>query len=64
VGLLRIAVKQGTSFDPGCDFRFRSTRAPLCLRLAFSSLAPHAILEGVQRLARALADYRRPRAKI
>jgi 2-aminoadipate transaminase len=59
VGLLRLALQYGTSFDPGRDFRFGSEQGRLCLRLAFSSLAPHAIPEAVQRLARALAEYRR-----
>jgi 2-aminoadipate transaminase len=53
VELLRIAVKEGTSFDPGRDFRRGGASRPLALRLAFSSIAPNDIDEAVQRLARA-----------
>ena len=53
VELLRIAMRHGTSFDPGRDFRRGGASRPLALRLAFSSIAPNAVDDAVQRLARA-----------
>jgi 2-aminoadipate transaminase len=59
VTLLRLALRHGTSFDPGSDFVAENTGGPLCLRLAFSSLPVASIPEAVKRLARAFTDYGR-----
>lgn len=56
--LLELALARGVSFDPGQLFRVERD-APLALRLCYS-LADEGLLdEGVRRLARAWADYRR-----
>jgi 2-aminoadipate transaminase len=62
VELLRAAVAQGTSFDPGSAFRRDGAKSPLAMRLAFSTLAPHELEEAVTRLARAFRDLARKRA--
>jgi 2-aminoadipate transaminase len=64
--LLRIAVEEGVSFDPGRSFRPTVSGAPLALRLCFSAVDEDDIDQGVQRLARAWAklsahDSRRTR---
>jgi 2-aminoadipate transaminase len=52
-GLLRLAVEEGTSFDPGRSFRPSPVDRPLALRLCFSAVEESGIDEGVRRLARA-----------
>jgi 2-aminoadipate transaminase len=59
VRFLRLALKHGSSCDPGGDFCVERTGGPLCFRLAFSSLPPRSMPEAVKRLARALAEYAR-----
>lgn len=61
--LLALAVRRGTSFDPGSGFAAfpadKSEHDPLRLRLAFSTIAIDAIDEAVRRLARSYAEYQR-----
>jgi len=61
VELLRAALAQGTSFDPGSSFRRDEAKTPFAMRLAFSSLAASDIAEAVARLARAFGDVARGR---
>lgn len=53
VGLLKAAVEEGVSFDPGSGFRPDRSAEPLALRLCFSALDPGDLDEGARRLARA-----------
>lgn len=53
LGLLRQAIEEGVSFDPGSSFRPDRAPHPLALRLCFSALEPDALAEGARRLARA-----------
>lgn len=56
VELLRCAIANGTSFDPGHDFRRHRSRTPLAFRLAFSSTPAEDMDEAVRRLGRAFRD--------
>lgn len=56
--LLACAVRRGTSFDPGSEFRADAAEAPIAMRLSFSSAAAERFDEGVSRLAAAWDDYR------
>jgi 2-aminoadipate transaminase len=51
--LLRMAIREGTSFDPGRSFRATGGRAPMSFRLCHSNTEPRALEEAVRRLARA-----------
>ncbi|HEX7181638.1 MAG TPA: PLP-dependent aminotransferase family protein [Thermoanaerobaculia bacterium] len=53
LGLLRAAIEEGVSFDPGSGFRPDRASHPLALRLCFSALDPDELAEGARRLARA-----------
>ena len=53
LGLLRQAIEEGVSFDPGSSFRPDRAPHPLALRFCFSALEPDALAEGARRLARA-----------
>lgn len=60
--LLAMAVRHGTSFDPGSGFAALPTQSgdePLRLRLAFSTVPLEAVDEAVRRLGRAYAEYQR-----
>jgi 2-aminoadipate transaminase len=59
LGLLRAAIEEGVSFDPGSGFRPDRAQTPLALRLCFSALDPPDLDQGARRLARA---WRRARA--
>jgi len=59
VELLRIAMRCGTSFDPGRDFRRDGASRPLAMRLAFSSIPAGDIDEAVARLARTFDEAAR-----
>jgi 2-aminoadipate transaminase len=62
VEVLRAAVAQGTSFDPGSSFRRDGAKRPFAMRLAFSTLAVEEIGEAVERLARAFRELSRQRS--
>jgi 2-aminoadipate transaminase len=64
VHLLRLALRHGTSFDPGSDFMPEKAGKQICLRLAFSSLPATSIPEAVKRLARALSEHKRGSAAL
>jgi 2-aminoadipate transaminase len=53
--LFDAALREGVSFDVGTAFR-RAPGGPLALRLSYSSVAEEEIVEGTQRLARALRN--------
>lgn len=53
LGLLRTAIAEGVSFDPGSGFRPDRTAHPLALRLCFSALDPNDLAQGARRLAAA-----------
>jgi 2-aminoadipate transaminase len=53
LGLLRAAIEEGVSFDPGSGFRPDRAAQPLALRLCFSALDPEELAQGARRLARA-----------
>lgn len=53
LGLLRAAIDEGVSFDPGSNFRPDRSPHPLALRLCFSALDPEDLDQGARRLARA-----------
>jgi 2-aminoadipate transaminase len=53
LGLLRAAIEEGVSFDPGSGFRPDKAEHPLALRLCFSALDPDDLAQGARRLARA-----------
>lgn len=53
LGLLRTAIDEGVSFDPGSGFRPDRASDPLALRLCFSALDPDELAAGARRLARA-----------
>jgi 2-aminoadipate transaminase len=59
--LLAEATRQGVSFDPGSLFRPTGRHRPLALRLCFSAAAGPALVEAVQRLARAFDRVRHRR---
>jgi 2-aminoadipate transaminase len=57
--LLEIAIGHGVSFDPGRMFRTDKQPAPIAMRLSFATEPTAKQLEGVDRLALAIAAYRR-----
>jgi 2-aminoadipate transaminase len=59
--LLREALHEKVSFDPGSLFRPDGAVRPLALRLCFSATASQRFDEGVRRLARAFARLIRSR---
>jgi 2-aminoadipate transaminase len=61
VEVLRAALAQGTSFDPGSAFRRDGAKSPFAMRLAFSTRPVEEMEEAVQRLARAFREVSRQR---
>ena len=57
--LLETAIAQGVSFEPGRIFRLDKRASPITMRLSFASEPTPRQIEGVDRLARAIAAYRR-----
>ncbi|EYF01061.1 aminotransferase-like domain-containing protein [Chondromyces apiculatus] len=57
--LLETAHAHGVCFDPGRSFRFDKQAAPIAMRISFATEPATKITEGVERLARAVAAYRK-----
>jgi 2-aminoadipate transaminase len=62
LALLHAAIRNGVSFDPGRVFRRSPDDVSLSFRLCHSSAPIGDLEEGVARLARAFASWRRPAA--
>lgn len=57
--LLERAIHHGVSFDPGSAFQVTAAGKPVAMRLSFSSETIPRLLEGVERLARAVRAFGR-----
>jgi 2-aminoadipate transaminase len=56
--LLELALQRGVCFDPGRQFRVDRRPSPIAMRLSFATETTPRQIEGVERLADALACYR------
>lgn len=57
--LLEVALRHGVYIDPGRQFRVDRRQSPIAMRLSFATETAPRQLEGVERLAGAIAAYRR-----